>query len=315
MTDEQELHLLVQDVKFLADQLGQTPSDNQCRVNIRNYQFRHCAINKKHSDIINAAGLAPIRRPKIDSSIFNVDIEKHLEHYEPAETKPREPWPRIAILGDLHEPFGSDRVKSDFVSFVGRFAPSFIVQIGDLFDMYSHSKFPRSQNLFTPKQEEDTAKKRVTEFWDSCRKAAPQAKCVGLLGNHDVRPLKRTVESAPQMEHWIEAYFKELMTFDGVEMILDAKQEYIISDIAFLHGYMSKLGNHRDYMLMNAVRGHDHLGGCVFKQIQGKVLWELDVGLAGDFNAKGFDYRSQRMTNWTNGFGAIDEIGPRFIPL
>jgi hypothetical protein len=310
-------HQLIVAVKELSLELGCTPTLSQCRTHISNFRANilRTSFNGSYPQLLTAAGLVPHRTGRITNEIFQKDIDRHLDEYQPKEIKERKPWPKIAILGDLHAPFDSDLVKAEFVSFCGSFQPEYIVQIGDLFDMFSHSKFPRSQNLFTPKDEETAAKKRVEAFWRGCQKAAPKAKCVGLLGNHDVRPLKRTLESAPTMEHWIEKYFSDLMTFDGVEMILDAKQEYIISDIAFLHGYMSKLGSHRDFMLMNAVRGHDHVGGCVFKQIHGKVLWELDVGLAGDFNAKGFDYRNQRMTNWTNGYGAIDHLGPRFIPL
>lgn len=91
--------------------------------------------------------------------------------------------------------------------------------MGDLLDMYSHSKFPKSQNVYTPKDEEEAGIKKARELWAAIRKASPNSKCVGLLGNHDIRPLKRTLESAPQLEHWIEKYFKDLMQFDGVEMM------------------------------------------------------------------------------------------------
>jgi predicted phosphodiesterase len=315
MTEDQELHSLISEVKSLAQELGQSPGDSQCRAHIRNYQYRCGKVFKRHSEILELAGLSPVRNRKLTNSIFEKDIQEHIENYISKDLPEKKEWPTIAILGDLHEPFGSDNVKSDFISFCEKTKPSYVIQMGDLFDMYSHTKFPRSQNLFTPKEEEDLAKKRVSEFWSSVQKSSPKSKCIGILGNHDIRPLKRTLESVPQMEHWIEKYFKELMSFDNVEMILDVAQEYIISDIVFIHGYLNKLGAHRDYTLMNVVRGHDHVGGVSFKQIHGRTLWELDAGLAGDFNAKGFNYRNQKMTNWTNGFAAVDSLGPRFIPL
>jgi hypothetical protein len=308
-------HELIVAMKQLAEELGQTPTYTIFRNRVKNCQVHLERLQTRYSEIVELAGLVPATKERITSNIFKKNIDSHIDNYVPQEIKPKCIWPKIAILGDLHEPFGSDRVKSEFVSFCESFKPSYIIQMGDLMDMYSHSKFPRSHNIFTPKDEEEKAKKRIEEFWSACQKAAPEAKCIGLLGNHDARPLKRTLESMPQLEHWIEKYFKDLMTFDGVEMILDPRQEFIIEDIVFIHGYMGKLGNHRDYMLMNTVRGHDHVGGCVFRQIHGKVLWELDAGLAGDFNAKGFSYTNQRMNNWTNGFASIDELGPRFIPV
>jgi hypothetical protein len=308
-------HELVCKIKELAAELGRTPSRDQAQQVIFSLRRRLTAVGWTYQNLLDAAGLAPCSRERITNKIFEKDIDRHLENYEPQEIKPHEPWPKIAILGDLHEPFGSDKVKADFVNFVDKFKPDYVVQIGDLFDMYSHSKFPRSVNLFTPKDEEQAARKRVEELWQSVQKASSSSKCVGILGNHDQRPLKRTIETVPQFEHWIQKYFNELMTFDNVEMILDPKKEYIISDIAFIHGYLSKLGAHRDYMLMNTVDGHSHVGGVVFKQIHGKILWELNAGLAGDFNAKCFEYQNQRMSQWTNGFGYIDSYGPRFVPI
>ena len=309
-------HQLISAVKELALELGQTPTVGQFRKFVKSGQIAiENSSFRTYSKLLEAAGLAPSRISRVTNAIFEKNIDRHLEEYKSKEIRPREPWPKIAILGDLHEPFGSDRVKADFCSFVDRFKPAYIVQMGDLLDMYSHSKFPKSQNVFTPKDEETAAIKRVRELWSNIQKAAPDAKCIGLLGNHDLRPLKRVLESMPQMEHWAEAYFKDLMSFDNVQMILDPRQEFIISDIAFIHGYLGSLGQHRDYMMMNTVRAHDHVGGAVFRKIHGKTLWELDAGFAGEYDSKGFSYTNQKMTKTTEGFASIDELGPRFIPL
>ena len=314
MSQDQELHALVTALTDLAQELGQTPTQQQATKHIKSYQARREFIQKTHLELVAAAGLAPARQQRITNAIFNKDIDEHLDKYEPKEMGPRMPWPTIAVMGDMHEPFGSDRVKADFVSHVGRNKPEYIVQVGDGMDMYAHSRFPKSLNVFTPIDEETRAKRNLDEFWKACRSAAPDAKCVELLGNHCVRALKMVLQAAPSVEHWAQKYLKELFTFEGVETILDPRQEYVIADIAFLHGYLGKLGDHRDYMLMNAVRGHDHVGGVTFRKIHGRILWELDAGFAGDINAKGFTYTNQKMTKTTEGFGWIDSYGPRFIP-
>ncbi len=259
---------------------------------------------------------AKIRKvKKIDDTIFSRDINAHLDQYVPKEIPKRSaPWPKIAILGDLHEPFSSAKIKADFVLFVAKEQPDYVIQIGDATDSYSHAKFPRSHNQFTPKEEEARARKNLEELWASIGKAAPNAKRVALLGNHDVRPIKRALEVYPAIEHWVEKYMRDLMTFDGVHTVFDPREEYIVSDIAFLHGYRSQLGSHRDYMQMNAVVGHTHRGGAVFRQTQGRILWELNCGFAADANAKGLTYQAQKISDWTLGWGWIDELGPRFIP-
>jgi hypothetical protein len=136
-----------------------------------------------------------------------------------------------------------------------------------------------------------------------------------ICGNHDARPLKRILEVYPEAEDWVKKMFAEMMTFPGVETILDTRQELVLpGDVMVIHGYKSKLGEHRDHMLFNAVCGHQHTGGVVYKNLRGRTLWELNAGLAGDPEAKGLTYTPQRITSWTLGFGWLDEYGPRFIP-
>lgn len=268
----------------------------------------------KYSELLEIAGLTPVRKEKVTNAVFRVDIERHLENYVPKQMPERKPWPKIAVLGDLHEPFGSERVKAAFISFCQKHQPEYVVQVGDALDMYSHSRFPKSHNVFTPEDEEIQGRKKLEELWTNVRRVCPNAKCVQLLGNHDVRPIKGVITHMPSIEHWAKKYLKDLLTFDGVETIIDPREEYVIADIAFLHGHLSKLGAHRDFMLMNAVRGHDHHGGAVFRKIHDRTLWELDAGFAGDIQSKGFTYTNQKMTTQTEGFGWIDEYGPRFIP-
>lgn len=265
--------------------------------------------------LLQACGLQENKKSqKITREIFKVDIETHLEEHQDRTIQKRKPYPKIACMGDLHEPFSHANLKQDFKLFVEKFQPDYVIQLGDAMDQYSAGRFPRSHNIFTPKQEEELARKNLEEFWSEIKKVSQKAKHIQLLGNHDVRPLKQTLSALPIMEHWIEKYFNELYTFDGVQTVIDPREEYIIEDIAFHHGYRSKLGDHRDYIQMNFVGGHTHRGGVVFKNIKNQVLWELNCGLAGDPTSKGLSYTNQRMNDWTLGFGAIDELGPRFIP-
>jgi predicted phosphodiesterase len=312
MADLKKQQELINKLKDLAVELGRTPYWHEIKEIVSNNQvysnFGSLPV------FIQAAGLEPApRTKKLTNEIFRVDIEQHLEEHEDRTIKKRKPYPRIACLGDLHEPFSHANLKQDFKLFVEKFKPEYIIQLGDAMDQYSAAKFPRSHNVFTPKQEEELAKKNMNEFWSEMQKAAPKAKMIQLLGNHDIRPLKRTLEVMPTMEHWIEKYFQDLYTFENVHTVIDPREEYLIEDIAFHHGYRSKLGDHRDYMHMNFVGGHTHRGGVVYRNIKNTVLWELNCGLAGDPTSKGLSYTNQRMNDWTLGWGCIDEYGPRFI--
>jgi hypothetical protein len=133
------------------------------------------------------------------------------------------------------------------------------------------------------------------------------------LGNHDIRAVKRTQEKVPELEHFVEAYMKQLFSFEGVTTIDDPREVKRIEGIAFHHGYLSQIGQHRDKLLENVVVGHTHVGGVAVRGLVQSSIWELNVGLMGDPEAKVMSYTTTKENGWTLGFGYIDEYGPRFI--
>lgn len=312
MNDE---HGLISALKQLAQELGTTPTKLQFIEHAGKGSHRFEAYWRSWNEFINAAGLAPNRVNRITNKVFEKSIDQHLEEYKPRSIVDRKPWPKIAVLGDLHEPFGHDKVKSEFKLFCEKHRPDYIVQVGDPVDFFSHSKFPKSHNIFTPQQEEDRARKNLEELWSSLNKSCPKAKKIMLLGNHSVRPLKRVLESVPSIEHWAEKYLKEYLSFDGVETVMDPREEYKIQDIIFIHGFRSGAGTHRDFLMGNTVLGHLHTGNVSYRNYNGQTFFELNAGLAGDPFSKGLSYTPTKTTGWTIGYAYIDQYGPRFIPL
>lgn len=320
MTQESLQHELISAVKNLAIELGRTPTFREFEARTVGGKYRVQTHFGNFTLLLQAAGLDTYgerrseKKLKISDSIFERDVDRHLEEYVPRPAPDKKPWPKIAILGDIHEPFGHDGVKSEFKLFCEREQPDYIVQVGDAVDFYSHSKFPRSHNVFTPKDEESSARRRLEELWSELGKAAPKAKKVMLLGNHAIRPIKRILEAVPSLEHWAEKYLADYLSFPGVETVLDPREEYKIADISFVHGWTGGVGKHRDYLMTNVVLGHLHVGSVSFRNIGGRTLFELNAGLAGDPESKGLSYTPTKTVQWTLGYAAIDALGPRFIP-
>lgn len=310
-------HDLVSALKSLALELGRTPTRREFESSVRGggYQLQKFG---GFTALVLAAGLETYEErrsgKKIDNSVFKKDIKRHLEEYSPRVSVERQPYTRIAAISDIHFPFENRRVLEAFYRFIEREQPEYVFINGDAWDMYAHSKYPRSHNIFTPREEMDLSRKKNVEFWREVALHAPKTKMIQMMGNHDIRPLKRVLEVYPSAEDWIEQMLKKEFTFDGVETVFDPRQEYMLGDIAIFHGYRGKLGDHRDYTLYNCINGHTHLGGAVFRRIRGQTLWELNSGVAGDPESKGLSYTPQKITHWTPGFGFVDEDGPRFIP-
>lgn len=225
----------------------------------------------------------------------------------------------IVAIGDLHLPFMQDAVFNWILNTI--IIPNkndiyAIVQVGDLFDLFSYSKFTK-RLLFTPKEETFEAIYEAEKFWRIIHKACPKAKKFQLKGNHDARLAKRIVEKMPECDHFIK--YDEIFTFNNVETIHDVRDELIIRDWHFIHGF-SKEGSHIEAVHFNNVcLGHTHRGGTWTKRINRSgepiLLTELNCGFLGNPFHESLIYRPlNKYFLWTWGVGVIDQYGGRFIP-
>ena len=69
-----------------------------------------------------------------------------------------------------------------------------MVQVGDLYDLYAYSKFPRSQNIYTPAEEERLSRQAAEKFFSDIIRDNKKANVFNMLGNHDLRIIKRTIK-------------------------------------------------------------------------------------------------------------------------
>lgn len=221
----------------------------------------------------------------------------------------------ILCIPDLHFPFHHKKALDYiFKEFIEKIKFTHIIQLGDLLDAYSFSKFAK-KNLFMSHRELKDGREAAVDMWNKISLLQPQAKLIQLLGNHDDRMMKRTQERLPEAQELIKYSLDELYTFDGVHTVYDSRQEYFINDICFHHGYLTKMGEHSKYILGKFVHGHTHRGGSVYYPIKGKNIWELDCGHLADYRQEPMRYRPQKITNSNLGFGKIDKYGPRFIHI
>lgn len=313
--DQQEAINLL---KELAVELGRTPYWHEIKRVVSTHHIYN--LFGSMPVFVQAAGLEPANKNrKIDNTIFERGVESRLEEYE--ATGQPDPYvfkkenASFAMISDLHFPWVNKKVLEKFYEFIKEHQPDFVIINGDAWDMYAHSKYAKSLNVYSPRDEQAMARKMNEDFWAKVQEVCPKTKCIQLLGNHCVRPLKRVLEEYPEAEDWIAEKMKELFTFDNVLTVHDYRQEVIINEDCIFHGYRSKLGDHRDYTHMNCHNGHSHVGGTVFRRIKGKTLFECNSGVAGDIESKALSYTPQKITHQTPGFSYRDKWGPRFIPV
>lgn len=227
----------------------------------------------------------------------------------------------IAIIGDTHFPYHHKscldwiyKSLTDLQKKEGK-KLTHVIQQGDLFDQYSFSRFQRDPNWTSPADELASARSEAEAFWKSVQKIAPKAQCHQVIGNHDIRIAKKAMSHLGEIISLLERPIQNLYTFSGVKTQKTDKDELILKNIMFIHGYSSRLGDHlkRNPHVKGVVCGHSHKGGVFFEQIGNETKFELNAGFVADEHCLPLMYRPQTTSKWTLGYGLIDHRGPRFI--
>lgn len=260
----------------------------------------------------------PFCSKKCESASNKVEEIKLLEHVKEGVnalsyknfTHRNGKYEKFAVIGDTHFPFHCPVLIKKIVERIRITQPKFIIQVGDLYDYWSQSKYPKSLNLLTPQEEVLKGRLAAEEMWAAIHKVAPHAKKIQLKGNHDERPFKRMLEKAPELEPFFN--IDHLFEFPQVETVQDSKQELVINGILFIHGW-KKHGDHMKYSLMRTVHGHTHKASIIYHMLRGEIIWEADAGIAAATDSVPMGYGGKRWTDCTKGLLEIDDLGPRFI--
>lgn len=215
----------------------------------------------------------------------------------------------IFALGDVHFPFVNKKALKWAIKRIKTLQPEYVVQVGDLNDQYCFSRFAKKVNIMTPKAELDLARKMGEEMWAEIRAAAPKAKCIQLLGNHDIRIEKVLEGKAPELDFVTD--WRRLYKFDGVTTYYDPREEVFIGDVCLMHGYMGH-GKHALNNLCPTIIGHLHAPSIRYFNSRRGLFWEANAMFLGDTDSPAFAYTNQKLlTGWANGVCVVDEYGPR----
>lgn len=218
---------------------------------------------------------------------------------------------RLLVLGDLHFPFHSRRALGRVYRLLDKLKPSHVVQVGDLYDQFAFSRFPKLLRV-SPDRELADARACAEVMWNNFRGLA----CYQLMGNHDDRALKRALAVVPEFASLVGGSLREFYSFPGVKTVNTSNEELVLGGIYLHHGHRAKLGDHARFNQEKTVVGHTHVGGVVFFPRRNKILWELNAGFLADVRSYAFNYRAQKLCHTsTLGVGWVDDLGPRFIPL
>ena len=220
---------------------------------------------------------------------------------------------KVLAIPDLHMPWHMD--LSPIYKIIKKLKPDVIIQLGDLYDLFSYSKFARSLDVLTPEEEMFQGVKAATMMWKQICKLSPRSRKIQLRGNHDIRIMKRAIERAPELSHILDKHQGDLWRFKGVETVMCDKTGVVIEDVLYVHGWLTTLGQHMRSLGVSVVHGHSHRSGMIQNTLLGKQLFELDCGYWADPNVVPLKYGVGPHMNWIHCIGWVDVYGPRIITL
>lgn len=221
---------------------------------------------------------------------------------------------RVLAVPDMHLPWVDWKAVDKIYELIEKEKPHVVIQLGDLQDFFAYSRFARSLDVCTPKEEVQEGRAGAVNFWKTVRKLLPRtARCVQLSGNHDRRLLARALEKFPEILSIVRV--QDLFSFPQVETFQDAADFFELDGVVYTHGYLTRLGDHAKHFQANVVHGHTHRGGVIFFNTRKGPIWELDCGFIADQTAIPLQYGATKHNHWIKGCGLIDDYGPRFIPL
>lgn len=315
--DNKKSHELLCKLKDLAVELGRAPTKRE---------FQQAGITRYEMDevfggfkpMLQAAGIKVLKGRKIDNSVFEVkDIENHLDKYTGEEEfiNPTQILAKnFAVISDIHWPFHSKKAFETFFERARKKKYDAVIINGDARDMYCHMKYPRSHNVFTPREENRVARELNEKFWKDVKSIRKDTKCFQLMGNHDIRPLKKALEKYPEAEDWISEALTREFKFEGVTTLMDTRDVLIMNkNILIFHGFKLKLGDHRDWTRLSCIVGHTHRPGLMYRRMMNDIIHEANSGSMGNPAAKGLTYTASKITEQVGGFLEYDEDGGRFI--
>lgn len=217
---------------------------------------------------------------------------------------------KVFIISDCHFPFQSKKSLKKILDHIKAEKPTHVVQIGDLLDQYVFSKYTKNSSV-TPEQDITAGLEDAQQMWRDIKKIVPRAKCVQLLGNHDVRLAKRIAEKLPELAGFFS--HKQLYSFKGVEVLESDRDYKEIDGVIYVHGWLSKSIDHCVYFKGTpVVHGHRHRPAI---ETAGNGSWSMDVGYVASSKSVAMQYTSSKFSKWTEACGVVEGGKPRLIFL
>lgn len=217
----------------------------------------------------------------------------------------------ILVLPDMHAPWVHWPAIERAARWAKKHKPDIVVQLGDLIDAKSWSRWPGETDDYSPDQEWAETVACLKKLY----RLFPKMEI--LSGNHDRRHLIKAAES--KIPSQLVRTFNEVFPFKGWNWHLDPRKKLILDTvngkILFCHGDEDG-GTPLDkasFFGTSVVQGHDHKAAINYRQVGDKFLFGVSAGNLMNPESKAADYNARSSKGSVQGFLVVKNGNPMFL--
>lgn len=232
---------------------------------------------------------------------------------QPRAAPPRRPVEPVSgqvqkwiAIPDVHVPYHDPHVLGLIVRAGEAIGATRCVQLGDLTDCYSVSRFPKDRNRRLDIAWELDSTCEVVSVLD---RAFPDERVI-TLGNHDVRMERYISEKAPEIAALFPTYVDRIGFKERGWRVTSYMDGTKIGDLHCTHevGYSGQNAAHQTLGVYqsNVIFGHTHrIGFAVAGDLDGKKRVGAMLGWVGDTSKIDYHHRARVARESAHGFGII----------
>lgn len=270
-------------------------------ANELNLTYRSHKISQVFGSWVDAVGQAIAENTEEDTTI---ELGPHDEDNIPYITKRVVKGDyKILVLPDIHVPYQNDEAIEAAIKLGEEFQPDEIVQLGDLLDCYTLSRYSRSATRHGNIADEIVqAKNLLNEI--KTRTGAKRATFIE--GNHEARIRKYIMDKCPDL-----AQLKALRVDHMLELadigwdFIPEHKFYQVNDVFFTHGEYANMHSakkHIDEYRVTVIHGHTHRITSRYHRGLDKTIVGVEMGFLASFDV-GAEF--VKKANWQHGVGTV----------
>lgn len=233
----------------------------------------------------------------------------------------------VLLIGDLQFPYNDKVTTSKIIEVARRHQPDSIVQIGDMVDFPTVSRWAKNEALEYAETLQEHIDGLQSDFLSPLRQAAPQAAITWVSGNHDERIADYVKKYAPALRPLKALSMESLFSLADLDVHYVKGPVRIATNVYAIHGHESggycaslsawdskfqrRYGSDKSYVF-----GHTHQPGMATRATGwgGAPKPRFTMNLGSTMDPAAATYVKDGSVAWTQSFGWLEDDGKRVWP-